>query len=48
VFEKIKSGKYHFNHEEFNEVSSECKDLITKLLEQNPNKRPSGTEALKH
>ena len=32
VFEKIKAGKFNFDHPEFNSVSKECKDLIEKLL----------------
>ena len=32
VFRKIKEANFHFNHEEFNHVSEECKDLIRKLL----------------
>ena len=32
VFRKIKEANYHFNHDEFNSISDECKDLIKKLL----------------
>ena len=32
VFRKIKEADYHFNHDEFRNVSDECKDLISKLL----------------
>ena len=32
VFRKIKEADYHFNHREFDAVSPECKDLISKLL----------------
>ena len=32
VFRKIKEAEFHFNHQEFQEVSAECKDLISKLL----------------
>jgi hypothetical protein len=28
VFERIRSAGYHFEHEEFKEVSDDCKDLI--------------------
>jgi serine/threonine protein kinase len=45
---KIKSNPHHFKHIEFNEVSPECKDLISKLLEKNPTKRISGIQALNH
>lgn len=48
VFIKIKAANYHFNHEEFNRVSKECKDLIQKLLVVNPAKRLNGVQALKH
>ena len=48
VFERIKAGKYHFNHTEFNDVSDECKSLIKQLLEHDPNKRPTGTQVLQH
>lgn len=48
VFKKILSGKYHFNHKEFEKVSPEGKDLISKLLKVDPNKRLSTQEALQH
>ena len=48
VFRKIKEAEYHFNHVEFDSVSGECKDLITKLLVANPKKRLTGKEALGH
>jgi len=48
VFRKIKEAEFHFNHVEFDSVSSECKDLITKLLVANPKKRISGKDALSH
>jgi calcium-dependent protein kinase len=32
VFQKIKSANYHFKHKEFQTVSTQCKDLIQKLL----------------
>ena len=48
VFRKIKDAEYHFNHQEFDSVSSECKDLISKLLVANPKKRLTGKEALGH
>lgn len=48
VFRKIKAVEFHFNHVEFSTVSSECKDLISKLLNGNPKKRLSGQQALQH
>ena len=32
MFQKIKDGDFHFKHKEFQNVSDECKDLISKLL----------------
>lgn len=48
VFYKICHGKYHFNHSEFTYCSEESKDLITKLLEVDPEKRYSAAQALQH
>lgn len=48
VFRKIRDGQFHFNHIEFKEVSSECQDLIRKLLVVNVKKRLTGHQALKH
>ena len=42
VFRKIKEADFHFNHIEFESVSNECKDLITKLLVPNSKRRLSG------
>ena len=46
VFSKISAGKYNLNHNEFNECSKEVMDLITKLLEKDPQKRLSAEQAL--
>ena len=35
VFRKIKDGDYHFNHNEFNFISDDGKDLIRSLLTVN-------------
>jgi len=42
VFRKIKDATFHFDHKEFANVSTECKDLIKKLLVVNESKRISG------
>ena len=39
---------FHFNHAEFDSVSQECKDLISKLLVIKPDKRLNGQQALAH
>jgi len=41
-------AKYHFDHREFNKVTDECKDLITKILVVDPKKRMTGEAILKH
>jgi calcium-dependent protein kinase len=48
ILEKIKLGKYNMNLKEFNDISEESKDLISKLLEKNPKKRLNASEALNH
>ena len=48
VFRKIKEADFHFNHVEFESVSNECKDLISKLLVPNAKRRLSGQQALSH
>ena len=32
IFGKILHAEFHFDHQEFDDVSSDCKDLINKLL----------------
>lgn len=46
IFEKIKVGKFKFP--EGNNVSDGAKDLILKILNMDPNARPSADECLKH
>ena len=48
VFAKIKKGKWSFDDKTFGKVSSECKNLISQLLEPNPKKRLTGQQALDH
>ena len=48
VFEKISLAAYHFSHAEFRTVSSECIDLIKKLLVIDPSSRMDGQAALRH
>lgn len=46
IFNNIKSGKYDFHHDEWNNVSDECKALIEKMLKLDPNDRPTINEIL--
>ena len=48
ILENVKIGKYDMTNHPFPLLSDESKDLITKLLEYNPNKRISASEALNH
>ena len=48
VSKRIREADYHFNHVEFETISNECKDLISKLLVVDPKKRLNGQQALNH
>jgi calcium-dependent protein kinase len=48
IFKSVKSGIFNFKHERWNNVSKGAKDLITKLLEFDINKRYTAEEALNH
>lgn len=48
IMERVKSGKFTFNVPEMAKVSSEAKDLISKMLVMDPNDRISAKKALDH
>ena len=48
IISRIKIGKYNKNNKRFLEKSSEVKDLVNSLLEQDTEKRLSAKEALSH
>ena len=48
ITKKILSGKFAFNKKYFSNVSDKAKDLISKCLIYNKNKRITAEEALKH
>lgn len=46
IMEKVRIGKYSYDSAEWNYVSKEAKDFISKLIEKDPKKRYSAIEAL--
>jgi calcium-dependent protein kinase len=48
IFDGILKKKINLNNDEWEEVSNEAKDLVSKLLEKDPNKRITAQEAIKH
>jgi calcium-dependent protein kinase len=48
ILSKIKTGKYVFPEEEWDNISDDAKDLIAKMLEFNPANRFSASDCLYH
>lgn len=48
IIGNVIKGEYHFNHDAFNKVSDDCKDLINHLLVKDVNQRYSAEEAYNH
>jgi len=48
MFKKIKKGEYEFDERWWSEVSPEAKDLISKLMTVDPDKRLTARAALRH
>ena len=48
LFANIETGRYEFDSPAWDDVTDEAKDLVSKLLDVNPNARLSAKEALKH
>ena len=44
--EKVRIGKYNFEGEEWHQVSSEAKVMISKMVSKDPKKRYSAEQAL--
>ena len=48
ILAKVQQGYYQFPSKEWSKRSEECKNLISKLMERDTNKRLTATEALDH
>lgn len=48
IIENVMQGEYHFNHDGFKNVSGDVKDLISKLLVKDVEKRYSANDAYNH
>jgi len=48
VFDRTRNGQYDFRPQFWRNISSGAKDLVTRCLTINPNKRVDATEALNH
>ena len=48
IIRRAQQGKFNFDDEEWDAISKEAKDLITKLLQVNPKDRLSAEETLAH
>lgn len=48
IIKRVKEGRYRTDEEEWYNVSKDAIDLINQLLEYNPSKRISASEALQH
>ncbi len=48
IYENIRIGEYDIKSSPFDKISKQAKNLITKLLEKNPEERLSAEKALKH
>ena len=46
IMDKVRIGKFGFDTDEWDYVSKEAKEFITRMLEKDPKKRPTGLEAL--
>jgi serine/threonine protein kinase len=47
IFKRVKQGTFSFPNPEWHGISAEAKDLVTKLLDKNPETRITAEEALK-
>ena len=48
IFKRVLQQKLEFDPEDWTEISSEAKDLITRMLEKDPSGRITVNDAMKH
>jgi calcium-dependent protein kinase len=48
IIENVLKGEYHFNHDAFKTVSNEAKDLISRLLVKDVERRFNASDAYNH
>jgi calcium-dependent protein kinase len=48
IIKKVKRGKFSTDEEEWADISTDAIDLVSKLLDYNPDSRLSAKEALQH
>lgn len=48
IMQKVKTGKYSMSGTEWDAISEDAKDLISKMLTYDPEKRPSAEACLQH
>lgn len=48
IISNVIKGEFHFNHEAFKSISTECKDLICRLLEKDADMRYTAQQAFEH
>jgi serine/threonine protein kinase len=48
IIENVMRGEYHFEHDAFDMVSAEAKDLISKLLVKDVTKRYTAQQSYNH
>ena len=48
ILNKVRIGDFNFNHDNWNSVSSEAKELIAKMMTRDTRLRPSAEECLNH
>jgi serine/threonine protein kinase len=48
IVRDVKEGQYTFKYSVWNDIGMVAKDLVSKMLRKDPNKRPSAEQVLAH